>query len=310
VWPDVRLDGEFGTLTGVAAELGLDPAVIPQVSRRLAAAGPGQACSVVRWGSAGPELVFLHGGGQNARTWDLVALDLGRPAIAVDLPGHGHSTWRGDHDYGPAANAAAVAPVIEAHAPRAAAVVGMSLGGLTTIALAADRPDLVRRAVLVDVTPGSGEAARQMSREQRGAVALLDGPRTFASLDEMAGLAIAASPRRPAAAVRRGVRHNARQLADGRWAWRYDRERAPGGATAVDAVTAAAAARWADFGKLDIPLMLVRGADSGFVTGPDLAEARRRQPGIRVETVPDAGHAVQSDQPRALSRLVRDFVFG
>ena len=200
----MRLDGEFGTLTGVAAELGLDPAVIPQVSRRLAAAGPRQSCSVVRWGSAEPELVFLHGGGQNARTWDLVALDLGRPAIAVDLPGHGHSTWRADHDDGPATNAAAVAPVIDAHAPRAAAVVGMSLGGLTTIALAADRPDLVRRAVLVDVTPGSGQAARRMSREQRGATALLDGLRTFGSLDEMAGLAIAASPRRPAAAVRRG----------------------------------------------------------------------------------------------------------
>jgi pimeloyl-ACP methyl ester carboxylesterase len=265
---------------------------------------------VVRWGSAGPELVFLHGGGQNARTWDLVALDLGRPAIAVDLPGHGHSTWRGDHDYGPATNAAAVAPVIEAHAPRAAAVVGMSLGGLTTIALAVDRPDLVRRAVLVDVTPGSGQAARQLSREQRGATALLDGPRTFASLDEMAGLAIAASPRRPAAAVRRGVRHNARQLADGRWAWRYDRERAPGGAGAAEAVIASAASRWAVFSRLDVPLMLVRGADSGFVTDPDLTEARRRQPGIRVETVPDAGHAVQSDQPRALSRLIRDFVFG
>jgi pimeloyl-ACP methyl ester carboxylesterase len=149
-----------------------------------------------------------------------------------------------------------------------------------------------------------------MSREQRGAVALLDGPRTFASLDEMAALTIAASPRRPAAAVRRGVRHNARQLADGRWAWRYDRERAPGGATAVDAVTAAAADMWATLGKLDIPLMLVRGAGSGFVTGQDLAETRRRQPGIRVETVPDAGHAVQSDQPRALSRLIRDFAFG
>ena len=306
----MRLDGEFGTLAGVAAELGLDPAVIPQVSRRLAMAGPDQACSVVRWGSAEPELVFLHGGGQNARTWDLVALDLGRPAIAIDLPGHGHSTWRADHDYGPVTNAAAVAPVIEAQAPRAAAVVGMSLGGLTTIALAADRPGLVRRAVLVDVTPGSGEAARQMSREQRGATALLDGPRTFASLDEMASLAIAASPRRPAAAVRRGTRHNARQLADGRWAWRYDRDRAPGSATAVDAVAAAAAGLWDALSKLDIPLMLVRGADSGFVTGADLAEARRRQPGIRAETVPDAGHAVQSDQPRALSRLIRDFVSG
>jgi pimeloyl-ACP methyl ester carboxylesterase len=164
--------------------------------------------------------------------------------------------------------------------------------------------------VLVDVTPGSGEAARQMSRGQRGATALLDGPRTFASLDEMASPAIAASPRRPAAAVRRGARHNARQLADGRWAWRYDRDRAPDGATAVDAVAASAADRWAAFSRLDIPLMLVRGADSGFVTDEDLAEARRRQPGIRVEAVPDAGHAVQSDQPRALSRLIRDFVSG
>ena len=85
----MRLDGEFGTLTGVAAELGLDPAVIPQVSRRLATAGPGQACSVVRWGSAEPELVFLHGGGQNARTWDLVALDLGRRRSRSTCPATG-----------------------------------------------------------------------------------------------------------------------------------------------------------------------------------------------------------------------------
>src|SRR5262249_62406208 len=116
--------------------------------------------------------------------------------------------------------------------------------------------------------------------------------------------------RRRAAAAGRGARHTPRRLADGRWAWRYDRERAPGGATAVDAVTASAADLWTAFSRLDVPLMLVRGADSGFVTEQDLAEARRRQPGIRVETVPDAGHAVQSDQPRALSRLGRAFVFG
>ena len=38
-----------------------------------------------------PELVFLHGGAQNAHTWDTVALALGRPLVAIDLPGHGHS---------------------------------------------------------------------------------------------------------------------------------------------------------------------------------------------------------------------------
>ena len=43
------------------------------------------------WGDAEPELVFLHGGAQNAHTWDTVALALGRPLVAIDLPGHGHS---------------------------------------------------------------------------------------------------------------------------------------------------------------------------------------------------------------------------
>ncbi len=35
--------------------------------------------------------MLLHGGAQNAHTWDTVALALGRPLVAIDLPGHGHS---------------------------------------------------------------------------------------------------------------------------------------------------------------------------------------------------------------------------
>ena len=95
--------------------------------------------------------MFLHGGEQNAHTWDLVVTALGRPAIAIDLPGHGHSSWREDRDYGPVTNALAVARVISELAPSAAGVIGMSLGGLTLIRLAADRPELVHRDVIVDV---------------------------------------------------------------------------------------------------------------------------------------------------------------
>jgi esterase len=52
------------------------------------------------------------------------------------------------------ANAADVAAAIRQFAPAAKAVVGMSLGGLTTIALSAEAPELVRKIVLVDVLPG------------------------------------------------------------------------------------------------------------------------------------------------------------
>ena len=213
---------EFGSLDEVAAELGLDQAAIQPVARRSVQVGDSQQVSVLVWGDNEPEVVFLHGGGQNAHTWDLVITALDRPAIAIDLPGQGHSSWREDRDYGPVTNALAVAQVISELAPTAAGVVGMSLGGLTLIRLAATRPDLVRRAVIVDVTPGSTAAHAQMTRSERGTTQLISESRSFASLDEMVGLAVQASSRRPASAVRRGVRHNARQLPDGTWTWRYD----------------------------------------------------------------------------------------
>lgn len=293
---------EFGSLSEVAAELGLDQAAIQPVARRTVEVDGHRQVSVLVWGEAEPELVFLHGGGQNAHTWDLVLTRLGRPAIAIDLPGHGHSSWREDRAYGPAANAPAVARVISELAPAACGVVGMSLGGLTLIRLAATRPELVRRAVIVDVTPGSGAAHARMSRSERGTTQLISEHRSFASLDEMAELAVQASPRRPASAVRRGVRHNARQLPDGAWTWRYDPQ--------IGAAQGKHAALWTDVPRLSMPVMLVRGGDSAFVTQDDLAEMTRLAPAMRVEVVPGAGHAVQSDQPIALAALIREFMPG
>jgi pimeloyl-ACP methyl ester carboxylesterase len=118
----------------------------------------------------------------------------------------------------------------------------------------------------------------------------------------MAAAAVAASPNRPRSAVERGVRHNARRLPDGRWTWRYDLfgER--------PAAVADHTGLWADVSAITVPLLLVLGADSQFTGEQDVAEFRRRLPAARVEVVPGAGHAVQSDQPLALARLISDFV--
>ncbi|MCW2496755.1 MAG: putative hydrolase or acyltransferase of alpha/beta superfamily [Jatrophihabitans sp.] len=299
---------EFDSLVEAADELGLDPRSIPPIAREYidvaldgaAPSAPLQRLSLLRWGSGEPELVLLHGGGQNAHTWDLVLLLLGRPAVAIDLPGHGHSAWRADRDYGPVRNADAVAIAIEQYAPRAAAVIGMSLGGLTTIHLAATRPKLVRRAVLVDVAPGSPQAAAAMNAEQRGTVQLTRGPKVFDSRDEMVEAAVAAAPQRAASAVRRGVVHNSHQLPNGRWAWRYDRPD-PG-------LPFPTGELWEDVARMTMPTMLVTGADSRFVTDADKAEMTHHLPSIRVETVAGAGHTVQSDQPKALAALIADFV--
>ena len=285
---------EFALLPENVADAGLDMPVLPAVRRVSADIGGGQRVSALRWGEGRPQVVFLHGGGQNAHTWDTVVLALGLPALAVDLPGHGHSDWRADHDYGPRANAEAVAPLVRAWAPDAAAVVGMSLGGLTTIRLTATAPDLVRRAVVVDVTPSSRLRTTSMTRAERGTTALLGGPRTFATLDEMIEVTAAAAPRRPRSSIRRGVVHNTRQRPDGRWEWRYDAVRAFGDFTPL----------WDHVSTARMPLTLVRGGASAFVHDDDAEEFRRRNPATRMHIVPGAGHAVQSDAPLELTRII------
>ncbi|MER5628425.1 alpha/beta hydrolase [Streptosporangium sp. NPDC002544] len=292
---------EFEALGEAVAELGLAPDEVPPVSRRSIQVTPAQQVSVLVWGEGSPELVFLHGGGQNAHTWDLVALALGRPAIAVDLPGHGHSDRRDDHDYWPWRNAEAVQEVLAALAPAPVTVVGMSLGGLTAIRLGALRPDVVRKVVVVDVTPGVHLRSRAMTMRQRGTTALIGGAATFGSFEQMVDLAVQASPNRPAAAVRRGVLHNSRRLPDGRWTWRYDRIGRPEDGPMDFSPL------WDDVASLRCPVMLVRGGLSAFVAAEDEQEFVRRLPSVRTETVPGAGHSVQSDQPWGLAHLIDDF---
>src|SRR6476469_3407056 len=106
---------EFGLFHENIAEFDLTVPDLPVVRRVETALGDGRTVSALLWGTAEPELVLVHGGAQNAHTWDTVALALGRPLLAIDLPGHGHSSWREDGAYTPANLADDVAEVIRLH---------------------------------------------------------------------------------------------------------------------------------------------------------------------------------------------------
>ncbi|MGD9754955.1 MAG: alpha/beta fold hydrolase, partial [Acidimicrobiia bacterium] len=162
-----------------ATEWGLADPGRPAVARIGVPLPDGRTLSALRWGSAPPEIVFIHGGAQNAHTWDTVNLAVGRPALCVDLPGHGHSSWHPEQAYHPHQLADDVAVAVAAEAPGAALVVGMSLGGMTANALAARHPQLVRRLLIVDVTPGTtAEKAKHITD-------FVNGPQTFPSFAEI-----------------------------------------------------------------------------------------------------------------------------
>jgi pimeloyl-ACP methyl ester carboxylesterase len=293
---------EFAYFHENAEEFGLPYDGPPTVRRTAVPLGDGRSLSALVWGDAEPELVFLHGGAQNAHTWDTVAMAIGRPLVCIDLPGHGHSDGPREGAVNARANAEDVATAIRALAPEARCVIGMSLGGITSIALADAHPELVRRLVLVDVTPGvTGNKASQIT-------AFVNGPESFPSFDEILARTIEFNPTRTVASLRRGILHNAEQRDDGSWVWRYARHRT--GAPQADR-DREFGNLWDAISNLQVPLMLARGMRAqSVVDDADEAELLRLQPAARVEHVLEAGHSLQGDTPLELAALIEDFVHG
>jgi pimeloyl-ACP methyl ester carboxylesterase len=293
---------EFSFLEEYAQREGLVWRGAPVVHRRVVSTGSDSRISMLTWGDGAPEVVLLHGRGQNAHTWDSVALALRRPLVAIDLPGHGHSDWRDDHDYRSVNIADDLANVIESF-DRRTAVVGMSLGGLSALRVAASRPELISKLMLVDITPGSRKLSRSLTVEQRGQAVLMEGKDVFDTFDDMLVEARAATPERDPQTLVAGVRHNARQRNDGKWTWRYDPLR-----RTLEQDERVRLDLWDDIDTIKIPFELVRGAQSRFVSDADVLEVQRRASHVKIHVVEGAGHSVQSSKPVVLASLINDML--
>jgi pimeloyl-ACP methyl ester carboxylesterase len=236
-----------------------------------------------------------------------------RPLVAIDLPGHGHSDGPGPAQRAGAAVTGAatdVAVVIEHLAPHAAAVVGMSFGGLTAIALAGMAPHLVRKLVLVDIVPG-------IERDHaRHIVEFVSGPPTFAGFDELLARTMKFNPTRSESSLRRGILHNAVQLDDGTWVWRHSRWRldeesqvsGPAGVDDDNGGDTIFEDQLATLERIDVPILLARGLrQDSILRDEDEAELLRRQPTAHVVHFADAGHSIQGDSPVHLAAVIDEF---
>ena len=303
---------EFSFLAEQASDAGID-GPIPRGERLALTLPDGRTLSALRYdpppaaGRSAPVVTFLHGAGLNAHTWDTTILALGLPALAVDLPGHGDSSWRADAAYVARVLAPDVAAGMDAWTNRPQLLVGQSLGGLTAAAVAASRPDLVSELVVIDITPGvDSNAGPTQIRE------FFAGPTDWASRDELVDRALAFGLGGSRRAAQRGVYLNSRVRPDGRVEWKHhfahlaaamsaappSGDPVPGAPDALAAVLGEAG--WQDLAAVVAPTTLVRG-DRGYVTEADAAQFRDRVPAASVITV-SSGHNVQEELPADLGR--------
>lgn len=291
---------EFSYLPAQAEALGVP---LPEVERLTLPLGDGRTVSALRFGTETPRVTLLHGAGLNAHTWDTTALAIQQPLLAIDLAGHGDSSWREDVDYTPRTLARDVAAALDAWTSQPQLVVGQSLGGLTGAALAAARPDLVAELVVVDITPGIDVTAGPAALREFYA-----GPTDFASRDELVDKAMSLGFGGTRPETERGVFLNTRVRADGRVEWKHHfahlaaqalAAHDPGSTTAPSALHETG---WDDLAAVTAPITLVR-AERGFVSAADAAELQRRVPSARL-VVLDASHNVQETAPVPLAALI------
>lgn len=268
---------------------------VPSVQRFFVAVDGLRQLSGLVWGEGEPQLALVHGGAQNAHTYDTVALALQRPLIALDLPGHGHSDPSPYGNSAIAMHARDIARALEQLTTGPLPLVGMSLGGLTSLIVASERADLVSSLVLIDITPGvNADKARHITN-------FVNGPATFDNFDELLARTVEHNPTRSVASLRRGILHNALQRADGTWVWRHQQH------TPSTLEAPPAGDLWDRLGSLTMPVALVRGmAPGSVVDDDDEAEVLARLPLATVVHVEEAGHSIQGDQPVTLATILNE----
>ena len=301
---DMTGTDEFASLLQSAGELGIVhvPAILYR-SRNIVLRG--MRLHFLEWGDpANPPLVLLHGGHQQAHSWDLVSLNLAQHyhVFALDQRGHGDSEWARDVDYSGQAQAADAAAFIAAlDLSTRPVVVGHSMGGRNGMLLARQSPELLRALVVVDIGP-------EISDRGRAAIAgFVTANEEFDSLDHFVENVRKYDPYRKLEHIERTVKYNMLVRRDGKYISKCDgtaRRLSIRPSGPEDVLTLEDAA------TLDLPVLVVRGADSNILA-PDAAERfRDALPRGQLVTVPNCGHGVPSQNTPGFLTVLRAFLGG
>lgn len=215
-----------------------------------------------------------------------------RRVVVVDLRNHGDSFHDPDHSY--PALADDLARVIDGLGGRAD-VVGHSMGGKAAMALALQRPDRVRRLVVMDIAP---VAYGHSQIELIDAMQSLD----LSSIDRRSAADAALGKRIDDPSVRAFLLQSLDLKSDPP-AWQMN---LPVLRDQMDHVSG-----WPEAmpeGAFAGPVLEMAGGDSDYVDAAGEAALRRHFPQVRIERIEDASHWLHADAPEAVARIMAEFL--
>ena len=291
---------EIDQLRAVTEIAGLKPSkiVMPEDHHTIVGA---MRFHYLDWGGNGHPILFLHGGGINAHTWDVVCLMLRERyhCIALDQRGHGDSEWSPAIDYGVATQVGDVEGFIEKLGLANPVLVGQSMGGLNSIAYAIRHSAKMKGLVVVDVGPEINSAGTQRIRE-------FSSTPELESLEAFLERAVKFNPIRDPRVLRRSLFYNLRQLPTGKWSLKHDQRRASDDSWRIAAEQRERILR--DVSNISCPTLIVRGGKSDVLSDDAAERLAHMLPHARWVRVENAGHNVQGDNPRGLLDAMNPFL--
>ncbi len=247
-----------------------------------------------------PPVVFLHGIMGHRRDWDVLIDRVGErhSVVAVDQRGHGRSEWTRSYRLDDMADDAIA--LIEHLQVAPVPIVGHSMGAMVTLLVAARRPDLVDRIVLIDIVPES--LATDFGAHMP---AMFDAmaAASYASIDDAVAEWQAGNVLARTDLLRNYVAHALVTGADGRCRWGFDAVGLRSFAAGVSPDELRAAAD-----TVACSTLLVRGEHSPLTTPDQMCAFARRFTDVRTVVVRDGGHDLGVEQPEAVADAVLKFL--
>lgn len=256
--------------------------------------------------AAGRAVVLLHGGGQTRHAWRGAGASLGEAgyrAIAVDLRGHGDSTWAEDGAYDYDAIARDLVDLVDAASLDRPVVVGASLGGAAALVAVGEQLVDVSALVIVDTAPRIEPGGVSNLRDFMTAA-----PDGFASLDEVADAISSYNPTRKRKRNLAGLAKNVRVDEAGRYHWHWD-PRFMSGDGSDSAQFERRRARMEQCARnLTGPTLLVRGGLSDLLSEEGAAGFLELCPHAEYVNITGASHMVAGDRNDHFAGAVIEFL--
>jgi len=299
---DMTQTEEFRLLLASAADLGIPHApAVPYRSRNIVLRR--MRFHFLEWGAPdAPPIVLLHGGHQSAHSWDLVSLYLARRyrVLALDQRGHGDSEWARDVEYTNHAMSLDAEAFIDALELPRPLLMGHSMGGRNAMLLTRRNPSLLRALVVVDVGPELSDRGRQVI------AGFVRANEEFDDLEHFVRNVQQYDPYRSREHIERTVKYNMLQRADGKYVSKCDSNpRRIGlvrGTGPLENITLD------DARAFDLPVLLVRGADSRILTADAAERFRDALPNGTLVTVANCGHNVHGQNTKGFIEAVGGFL--